>query len=84
MTDIEFNEAIEAATGKKIGVDYGFAFGTQAPYNVEGGALSANMRPGYTVWKTTPDWSVVNQVEKQFTGTTYEQNLQDVINFLNE
>jgi hypothetical protein len=80
MTDIEFNQVIEAATGKKIGVDYGFLFGTSAPYEMKGGMFSAHNQLGYTTWKSTE----TGAVEKSFPPASIEENLKAVINFLKE
>jgi hypothetical protein len=78
MNEAEFAQAVFEATGKTLGIDYGFLFGTTAPYKSDRGMFSAHNRQGYTAWKETS----TGAVEKDFAPGTIEENLKNIIDFL--
>lgn len=45
-----FISQLQKTTGKYIGRDFGFIFGTQAPFQVNG-AYASNNKPGFEMWE---------------------------------
>lgn len=65
LTQEEFENQIEARTGKKLGEHYGFIAGTEYPF-IGKGMQSANLKPGFKVWEKTKDG--VSRYLEMFSG----------------
>lgn len=80
MTDAEFLEALQSASNKKVGEDFGFILGTQCPFIDIKGHAPSSLKRGYTVWKKEKG----EMKEKDFISKGQISNLSEILSFLNE
>lgn len=84
ITELNFCDHIEQATGKVLGVDYGFIAGTHTPYcdtYVSKGLTSSLLQIGYIIWKRT-DKGNVEQLKVTEIPKTIEDSLKLTIEWL--
>jgi len=77
MTELEYINKIEVATGLRITKDFGFIAGTQSPFMSQAGQQSAGKINGFTVWKKKGN----DTIEKDMKNTG-ETTIDNIIAFL--
>lgn len=79
MEQSEFKEAVLFATGKQMGIDYGFDLGTHSPFTKLIGLHSCGRFTGYKFWRRFTDGRIVHiDIQPKYKDRT-TQNLLDYL-----